>query len=177
MHTKDITYLNLDGESVTETHYFNLTKVEAVQMNFTQKGGIEDYARRIVEAEEHGELIALFQDLILKTYGVREGQRFIKNQELTDAFVQTGAYSELFIELATNAESAIKFFREVVPPDLQSRVDDVALPDNREYTDEELLSMSWSDFYRAAGGKDDKKWDKRFLILAFRRKDDKSLAA
>lgn len=177
MHTKEITYLNLDGQSVTETHYFNLTKVEAVQMNFSQKGGIEDYARRIVEAEEHGELIELFQDLILKTYGVRDGQRFVKDKELTDKFVQTGAYSELFIELATNAESAIKFFREVVPPDMQSRVDDVTLPDDKEYSDEELLKMTWDEFYKAAGGKDDKEWDKKYLLLAFRRKGDKSLAA
>lgn len=170
MHTKDITYLNLDGESVTETHYFNLTKAEAVQMNFSQKGGIEDYARRIVEAEEHGELIELFQSLILKTYGIRDGQRFVKDKALTDEFVQTGAYSELFIELATNAESAIKFFREVVPADMQSRVDDVTLPDQKEYTDDELLTIPWDDFYQAAGGKNDKNWDKRFLIAGFRRK-------
>lgn len=170
MHTKDITYLNLDGESVTETHYFNLTKAEAVQMNFHKKGGLEAYAKRIVEAEEHGELIELFQDLILKTYGIRDGQRFVKNQEQTDAFVQTGAYSELFIELATNHESAIKFFREVVPPDMQSRVDDVALAGEKDYTDEELLTIPWDEFYAAAGGKDDKNWDKRFLLIAFRRK-------
>lgn len=170
MHEKKITYLNLDGEKVTETHYFNLTKVEAVQMNFHKKGGLEAYAKRIVEAEEHGELVELFQDLILKTYGVRDGQRFIKSPELTTEFVQTGAYSELFIELATNHDSAIKFFREVVPPDMQSRVDEVALPDQKEYTDDELLTIPWEEFYKAAGGKDDKNWDKRHLLIAFRRR-------
>lgn len=170
MHIKDITYVDLDGRTVTKTFHFNLTKAEAVEMNFSRKGGVEEYARRIVDAESHGELIELFKDLILKTYGVRDGQRFVKSQDLTDEFVQTGAYSELFIELATNTESALKFFREVVPPDMQSRVDDVALPDQKEYTDEQLLTIPWDEFYQAAGGKDDKNWDKRFLLIAFRRK-------
>jgi len=170
VHEKKITYTNLDGEKVTGTYYFSLTRAEAVELNFHKKGGLEAYAKRIVEAESHGELIELFKSLILKTYGVRDGQRFRKNQELTDEFVETGAYSELFIELATNHESAIKFFREVVPADMQSRVDEAVLPDDKEYTDEQLLSMSWDDFYRSAGGKDDKNWDKRHLLIAFRRK-------
>lgn len=177
MYTKAITYPNLDGQQVTEEHHFNLTKAEAVEMNFSRQGGVEEYARRIVEAESHGELIALFKDLILRTYGRREGQRFVKKQEYTDEFEQTGAYSELFIELATNAEEAIKFFRGVVPPDMQSRVDEVASPQTREYSDEELLKMPWSEFYKAAGGQDDKNWDKRFLLLGFRRKSNPSLAA
>lgn len=170
MHEKNITYLNLDGEQVTETHYFNLTKAEAVELNFHKKGGLEAYAKRIVEAESHGELIELFKDLILKTYGVRDGQRFRKDPDARAAFVETGAYSELFIELATNHESAIKFFREVVPPDMQSRVDEVTLPGQKEYTDEQLLTIPWDEFYASAGGKDDKNWDKRHLLIAFRRK-------
>ncbi|ATN93684.1 hypothetical protein SEA_SCAP1_35 [Streptomyces phage Scap1] len=170
MYTKDITYVNLDGVTVTETHHFNLTKAEAVEMNFHKKGGLEDYARRIIQAEEHGELVELFKVLILKTYGRRDGQRFVKNKDLTDEFEQTGAYSELFIELATNADEAVKFFREIVPPDMQSRVDDVTLPGDKEYTDEQLLTIPWEEFYAAAGGKDDKNWDKRFLLIAFRRK-------
>lgn len=169
MHEKPITYLNLDGEQVTKTFYFNLTKAEAVELNFHKQGGLEAYARKIVEAESHGELIELFKDLILKTYGVRDGQRFRKDPELTAEFVETGAYSELFIELATNTESAIKFFREVVPPDMQSRVDEtVGAP--KEYTDEELLTIPWDEFYKSAGGKDDRNWDKRHLLIAFRRK-------
>lgn len=170
MHTKDITYTNLDGEQVTGTYHFNLTGAEAVEMNFSRKGGVEEYAKKIVEAESHGELIELFKDLILKTYGVRDGQRFRKDPDLTAEFVETGAYSELFIELATNTDSAIKFFREVVPPEMQNRVDEVMLPGDKQYSDEELLTVPWDEFFKSAGGKDDKKWDKRHLLIAFRRK-------
>jgi len=176
MHTRAITYENLDGEQVTETHSFNLTKAEAVELNFTQKGGIEAYARKIIETEEHGQLVELFKDLILKTYGIREGQRFVKADVYTDAFIQTGAYSALFIELATNAESAIAFFREIFPKDMQGRVDEAVAP-SAEPTEQELLTMSWTDFYKFAGGPDDKNWDKKYLLLGFRRKGNPSLAA
>lgn len=168
MLTRPISYENLDGEKVTGEYSFHLTKAEAVEMNFSQKGGIEAYAKKIVETEEHGELVELFKDLILRTYGVRDGQEFIKDEAYTKRFVNTGAYSELFIELATNADSAIEFFKGIFPKDMQDRVEEaVTTPD---FSDKELLEMPWDDFYRAAGGKDDAQWDKKFLILAYRRK-------
>lgn len=170
MHIKDITYENLDGQEVTETHYFNLTEAEAVEMNFSRQGGIEDYVKRIVEAESHGELIELFKDLILKTYGYRDGQEFVKDEAFTRKFVQTGAYSSLFIELATVTDSAIAFFRDVVPKKMRGRVDETLSVGQKEYTDAELLTIPWDEFYAAAGGKDDKNWDKKFLLAAFRRK-------
>lgn len=177
MLTRTIAYENLDGEMVSQDYTFHLTQAEAVRMSFDQKGGIEAYARKIVETEEHGQLIDLFQDLILKTYGRREGQEFVKDDAFTKSFVNTGAYSALFVELATNAESAIEFFKGIFPKNMQHRVDDAVSLENRNYTDEELLTVSWTEFYKAAGGKDDKQWEKKFLLLAYRRKNDSTLAA
>ena len=39
----------------------------------------------------------------------------LKNQELRDAFAQTEAYSDLFMELATDAEAAARFINGIVP--------------------------------------------------------------
>jgi hypothetical protein len=44
-----------------------------------------------------------------------DGKRFIKNQELRDSFVQTEAYSELFMELASDAELAAVFVNGIIP--------------------------------------------------------------
>ena len=44
-----------------------------------------------------------------------DGKRCIKNQELRDAFAQTEAYSDLFMELATDAEAAARFINGIVP--------------------------------------------------------------
>lgn len=62
-------------------------------------------------------LFATFKDIILRAYGEKspDGKRFIKNQELRDAFAQTEAYSILFMELATNADAAAAFVNGIVP--------------------------------------------------------------
>ena len=44
-----------------------------------------------------------------------DGRRFIKNQEVRDAFAQTEAYSDLFMELATDSKFAAEFVAGVIP--------------------------------------------------------------
>ena len=57
------------------------------------------------------------KDFVLKAYGVKsdDGKRFIKNDEVRDSFAQTEAYSELFMELATDAGSAAAFVNGITP--------------------------------------------------------------
>ena len=72
------------------------------------------------------------KDIILKSYGVKspDGRRFIKNQEVRDAFAQTEAYSQLFMELATNAKAASDFVAGIIPAkeDVASDAETPALP-------------------------------------------------
>jgi len=72
---------------------------------------------KIVASQDTKRIIEVFKDLILKSYGEKspDGKRFVKNQELRDAFSQTEAYSELFLELATNPEAAAAFVNGIVP--------------------------------------------------------------
>ena len=44
-----------------------------------------------------------------------DGKRFIKSEELSTAFSQTEAYSDLYMELATNADEAAKFVNGIIP--------------------------------------------------------------
>ena len=70
----------------------------------------------------------LFKDLILKAYGEKslDGRRFMKVDEkgnpLYIGFSQTEAYSQLFMELANDADAASKFFIGVIPADLGEQV-------------------------------------------------------
>jgi hypothetical protein len=72
---------------------------------------------RIVAAQDAPAIIKIFKDLILKAYGEKslDGKRFIKSPELSDAFSQTEAYSQLFMELATDADAAANFVNGIVP--------------------------------------------------------------
>lgn len=117
MYKKSITYTDYDGVERTEDFYFNLSKAEVAEMNLSTKGGLDVYIKRIIAAKDVPEVAALFKDIIVKSYGVKsdDGKRFIKTKELTDEFLQTEAYSDLYWELCTNDEAASEFVNGILP--------------------------------------------------------------
>lgn len=117
MLKKTITYVDFDGNTRTEDFYFNLTKAEVTEMEMSTEGGLVKMLEKIVSTQDSKRIIEVFKDLILKAYGEKspDGKRFIKTQELREAFSQTEAYSELFMELATNADASAAFVNGIVP--------------------------------------------------------------
>ena len=120
MIKKTIEYVDYNGENRKEEFYFNLSKAEVMEMEMSKNGGLSEYIQRIVKSSDNAAIIALFKEIICKSYGEKslDGKRFIKNKELTDAFVQTEAYSELFMELATNADEAAAFVNGIIPKNM-----------------------------------------------------------
>ncbi len=117
MLKKTITYVDYDGNERTEDFYFNLSKAEIAEMELSAEGGLTKLIERIVAAQDGKKIVEIFKDLILRAYGEKspDGKRFIKSPELRDAFAQTEAYSELFMELATNADASTAFVNGIVP--------------------------------------------------------------
>ena len=117
MLKKTITYTDYNGLERIEDFYFNLNKAELTEMELSHKGGLTTMIDRIVKSQDGNEIVKLFKDLVLRAYGVKsdDGKRFIKTQELRDEFSQTEAYSELFMELAQDADAAAKFVNGITP--------------------------------------------------------------
>lgn len=120
MLKKTITYTDYDGLERTEEFRFNLTKAELMDMELTTVGTFSKLMQKIIDEKDMVRLAKYFKELILKSYGVKsdDGKRFIKSPELSEAFSQTEAYSELYMELLGNSEYAVKFIQEVMPKDL-----------------------------------------------------------
>lgn len=120
MLKKAITYTDYNDVERTETFYFNLNKAEITEMEMSTTGGLTEMINKIVEKQDAPAIIKTFKDLILKAYGEKspDGKRFIKSEEISEAFSQTEAYSVLFMELATNAEAASKFIEGIIPADI-----------------------------------------------------------
>lgn len=116
------TYLDFNGLSRTEDFYFNLTQAEITEMELSVDGGLVEMINRITAAKDGKQIIALFKDIVLRSYGEKspDGRRFIKNQEIRDAFAQTNAYSDLFMELATDAKKASEFVAGIIPAEKQT---------------------------------------------------------
>lgn len=117
MYKKTITYTDYNNEERTEDFYFNISKAELAEYNIMTKGGLEAKIKRITAAKENDEIFQLFKALLLMSYGKKsdDGKRFIKSKELTDEFLQTEAYSELFVQLATDEREAQMFVDGVMP--------------------------------------------------------------
>ena len=120
MFKKTMTYTDYDGNTRTEDFFFNLTRAECMEMNFSETGGLEKMLRKIIAEQDSKRIVEVFKEIVLKAYGEKspDGRRFIKTPEITEAFAQTEAYSDLFIELATNAESAAAFINGIIPANL-----------------------------------------------------------
>ena len=121
MLKKTIEYTDYNDVKRKEDFYFNLTKAEIMEMELSTTGGLAEMIQKIIDTQDTPQIIKLFKDLVLKAYGEKsaDGKRFIKNDDIRDGFAQTEAYSELFMELATDANAAASFVNAIVPKDLE----------------------------------------------------------
>lgn len=117
MLKKTITYTDYNDTERKEDFYFNLSKPEIAEMEYTTPGGYTAMIQRIIDADDQSSIIKVFKDLILKAYGEKtpDGKRFVKSEELSTAFSQTEAYSVLFMELSTDSKAAAEFVNGIMP--------------------------------------------------------------
>lgn len=124
MLMKTITYTDYNGNERTEDFYFNLSKAECMELEMGTTGGLSEAIKKMIELQDTPSIIRLVKDWVLKAYGEKslDGKRFVKSEEIAAAFSQTEAYSQLFMELATNAEAAAEFFNNIIPKNVDEKV-------------------------------------------------------
>ena len=124
MLKKTIKYTDYNGVERTEDFWFNLSKAEIMEMELSTTGGLAELIQKIVKEQDAPAIIKIFKELILKAYGEKspDGKRFIKSEEISTAFSQTEAYSQLFMELATDADAASTFVNGIVPATEQKAI-------------------------------------------------------
>lgn len=125
MYKKTIKYTDYDGNPREEDYYFNLNKAEITKWLTTSGDYTLDKLLEKLSKERNGkEIMRIFEDLIYQSYGEKsvDGRRFIKTPEVKANFMETEAYSVLFMELATDAKAAAEFVSKVIPSDLSNEV-------------------------------------------------------
>ena len=136
MLKKSITYEDFNGNQVTEEFAFHLSKAELIEMEAERRGGLAAYLQHIVDSNDGAAIINAFKDLLLRSIGKvsEDGKRFEKDASIQDDFMQSPAYSELFMQLATDAGVAAEFVNGIIPKGLGDQVaeiGDVAKPPQR----------------------------------------------
>ena len=117
------TYTDYDGNQRTEEFRFHFNQAELLEMEMSTEGGFSARVNRIINANSHPELLQVMKTFILEAYGVKseDGRRFMKNDEIRQAFVESPVYSKIFMRLTTGpkaAELASEFINGVTPDDM-----------------------------------------------------------
>ena len=124
MFKKTIKYVDYNDVERTEDFYFNLTRIELIEMNVSAEGGLDAYINSIIQAQNGAEIVKVIKNLIFKAYGEKslDGKYFNKSQEISERFSHTEAYDALFMELATNDKAAAEFINCIIPKQLKESV-------------------------------------------------------
>ena len=120
MLKKTITYTDFNDVERTEDFYFNLTEAELTDMNLDENGGLAEKLQRIIDSKEIKQIKDYFKWIVLKSYGEKseDGRRFMKSPEITKAFEETQAYSDIWMELAYDENAASEFVNGIMPKKL-----------------------------------------------------------
>jgi len=118
-------YIDFDGNERTEDFYFNFTKAELIEMNLFEAGGMAKMIERIINANDPGEIMRVFKELILRSYGEKspDGRTFMKSPEISARFAATPVYSDMFMEFSQDADKAVAFVKGLVPPDILPEIE------------------------------------------------------
>lgn len=135
------TYTDYDGNERTEDLYFNLTEAEVIKFMTTNSDYTLD--RLLLKLTKTGnirEVMEIFEKFIYEAYGEKslDGRRFVKSKEVKDNFIETEAYSKLFMRLISDEDEAAKFINSVIPSTLAEKVD-LIMSKNPGASPEELM--------------------------------------
>lgn len=117
MLKKRIKYTDYNGLEREEDFYFNLSEAEIMRMNFTTKGGLEEFYNRIIAEQDMPTLYRYFEEIVQSSYGVKslDGKSFDKDPAQTKRFVQCPAYDKLMMELIGSSDAAAAFCNAIIP--------------------------------------------------------------
>lgn len=129
MLKKTITYTDYNGVERTEDFYFNLTKAELADMQMSEKEGFDQKLKNIIEAKDNKSIYETFKYFIHSSYGEKsiDGKRFMKKDPVTGAplyiaFMETEAYSVLFLDLVQSDENMAAFINGIMPRDVAEQL-------------------------------------------------------
>ena len=71
-------------------------------------------------------LYKLFEDLIKSSYGQKseDGLHFRKSDQIWDNFYDSPAYEALFMEIMSDTDAAVSFFKGIMPKDIAEKVEE-----------------------------------------------------
>lgn len=128
MIKETISYEDIDGNSKTMDAYFHLSMREMRQL---LKDGIQEKLDVVTSGKASTDTMFDLIDILIKTsFGKRvesNGEaHFVKDPELTEAFMNSDAYDSLLGKMMSDDQFATRFFTGLVPKALTERMNAIA---------------------------------------------------
>lgn len=125
MLRKKMKFVDVLGNEREEEFCFNFFEWELMDKNLRKAnvGGMEAVIERIMQTTDTEELMDLFAWVIDGSYGVPTLKGgFMKSPELLAEFKSTAAYSDLYMDLATNTDHALAFIKAIMPESVRGAI-------------------------------------------------------
>lgn len=132
MFSRTFKFKGYDGKDHEETWWFNLSEDELFKLELGNLGGMNGMMSKLLREEKPGELVDMFERLILGAVGERsvDGRKFVKRckpgmpwGEVAEDFRETRAYEQLFIELVSSGEKLAEFLRGAIPDEVREALE------------------------------------------------------
>ena len=124
MLRKEEEYKDFDGNDRKDVLWFHLNEVEITEMDLETSGGLVKYMESIIDTNDVNQLITIFKDLLIRSYGERsmDGKHFYKDDKIRNEFVSSAAYPVLYMEMVSDADKAVEFINGIVPSNIREQM-------------------------------------------------------
>lgn len=124
MLRKEVEYKDFDGNDRKDILWFHLNEVEITEMDLETSGGLVKYMESIIDTNDVNQLITIFKDLLIRSYGERsmDGKHFYKDDKIRNEFVSSAAYPVLYMEMVSDADKAVEFINGIVPSNIREQM-------------------------------------------------------
>lgn len=126
MYIKKIKFKDFNDNEREQDFYFNLRKDELAKLSAKYGQNFENNVRTMAMNSDKAGLYKLFEDLIKSSYGQKseDGLHFRKSDQIWDDFYDSPAYEALFMEIMSDTDAAISFFKGIMPKDIAEKVEE-----------------------------------------------------
>lgn len=146
MIKQTVKYEDFEGNTVEKDFWFHLSKADIAELQFAGEDSalatmLEKLGDEDVSAKQ---ALAIFKQIVEHAVGERseDGVRFVKNDDIRNAFMQTDAYSELLFSMLEDPKKAVSFINNLMPKSIREEI-------KKSYDGKDLSEMSEEELRQA----------------------------
>ena len=115
-----------DDEPTTKKLYFHMSRREMFDFikRYDNVTNFEKWIQAAIDNNDLYTMMRFFDDLIGTAYGERQGEHFVKSEQIKESFLNSPEYEELFDQMMDNPGLVREFYQGILPEKIMKQVKD-----------------------------------------------------